>query len=182
MVQEREVDAEPARALLREVVHLLVEHGPERLARGQRGDGKDRGLLGRGIEIVEVDLHHDDLGAAIEAVDERRQRIVARAQRVHRAEQRDFAASLARDAPRRGIRRGGLRVQHGGERRERAGQLREPRAQVTSVSMRPSGCSSSQRAAGGRSSSAKNSLFGRNCAQVDGVLKNCTPLCSCSLC
>ena len=138
-------------------------------------------MLGGRIEIVEVELHDDDLGAAVEVVDERRERIVASAQRVHRAEQRDFAAALARDSPRRGIGRGRLREQRG-ERRERAGQLREPRVQVTSVSIRPSGCSSSQRAAGGRSSSAKNSLFGRNCAQVDGVLKNSTPLCSRSLC
>ncbi len=40
MVQDGEVDAEPARALLREVVNLLVEHGRERLAFGQGRDSK----------------------------------------------------------------------------------------------------------------------------------------------
>ena len=164
--------------LLDEPIDVGVDDVCEHGALRQNRRGEDRSLLGSRVDVVEVELHDDEVGALDELVDRRRQRMIARPQHVHRAEQRDFAAVAVCHAPRRGI--GGREAdrQRDAEQRKPSSAVHDRAAltQLTSVSMRPSSWSSIQRMPGGRSSSAKNSLPGRNCAQVDGVLKNRTRL------
>jgi hypothetical protein len=89
--------------LLREPIDLGIEHVAERLARRQHGRREQARLQNRGVEIVEVELHHEVVRARVQRVDRRRQRVVRVAQHVDRAEQRHLAAVAAHEAPRRGI-------------------------------------------------------------------------------
>ncbi len=152
---------------------LVLEGGAGWKSRGRLELGLGRG----GVEVVEVELEQQRVGARVEPIDDGRQRIVRRAQVVHGAEQPELAAALGH-VPGRGFGARGGGAEDAGEPRGR--QRGGPKcarhalrfaSHSTSVSMRPSGCSSSQRRPGGRPSIANDSLPGLNCEHVEGVLR-----------
>ena len=135
----REVDAELAQVLLDEEIDLFVDDVCEDRALRQHRRFEDEPLLRRRIDVVDVDLHDDEVGALDERVDRGGKRMVARPHDVHRPEQRDLGAVSARHAP--GGRIGGRKTgrQHGREQRDPGPAVHERAdTQLTSVSMRPS--------------------------------------------
>ena len=87
MLEQLELDAELAGSLLDEAVDRGIDDVREHGALRQHRRFEDHALLRGGIDIVEIELHDDELGACDEIVDDDGQRMIARPQDVHRAEQ-----------------------------------------------------------------------------------------------
>jgi hypothetical protein len=98
-LEQREVDPERARALGRRRISLGRQHVTQRRPLRQQRLGEHDLLLLGGIDVVEIELHDDLVGAREQTVDARGQRIVLAAQHVDGAEQPNLGTVFAFDAP-----------------------------------------------------------------------------------